>query len=202
MPRRVLLLALALAIVATGCRIPVIARHGPDLVVASIGDPPADGNTVESFALTVSTDNTGVPAANRSVTRVFLSLDDQLGADDAILGEVQVPWLRAVSGPHVASVEATVPASVQPVAYHVLACRGRHEPRQGTERAEQLSSVYWDDLVRAVASAARRRFVAGAHRAGPRGGADQLPDVAGIPHVGALPRSPPAGAIRRSAVGW
>jgi hypothetical protein len=124
MRRHVLLLGLGLAVVATGCRFPVMveARHRADLVVASIGDPPADGTTVESFTVPVSTDNIGGGAARRTVTRLFLSLDEQPGDADTVLGEVRVPRLRFGSGPYETSIDVTVPASVQPVAYHLLAC--------------------------------------------------------------------------------
>ena len=41
------------------------ARHRPDLVVASITDPPPDGSTVESISVSVSTSNVGVLIANK-----------------------------------------------------------------------------------------------------------------------------------------
>ena len=56
------------------------------------------------------------------MTRVVLSLDDQLTSADIVLGDIRVPRRARGSPPHQASLEASVPPSIEPVAYHVLAC--------------------------------------------------------------------------------
>ena len=91
-----------------------VARHRPDLVVASITDPPPDGSTVESISVSVSTSNVGVLIAKNSVTRLFLSLDNQFSDVDVVLRDVSVPWLRRGTAPHVATVDVPLPATVGP----------------------------------------------------------------------------------------
>jgi CARDB/Family of unknown function (DUF6055) len=137
MRRHVLLLGVVLAIIAAGCRFPVTVttRHRPDLVVESVGNPPAHGTTVQSFTVSVATENIGSAAAKHSLTRLFLSLDDQPGDADAILGEMRVPRLRTGTGPYETSIDVTVPASVQAVAYHVVVCA------DATNRVKELNET-------------------------------------------------------------
>ena len=126
MRRRMLLVFLVQAIVVSGWVAPAAAthrhrHHRPDLVVASIADPPPNGTTVSSFSVAVSTENVGRAAAKHSVTRVFLSLDAAWGNGDSLVGEVRVPRLRRGAAPHDATIDVAVPASVEPVEYRLLA---------------------------------------------------------------------------------
>ena len=139
-------------------------RHRPDLVVSSIVDPPTDGTAVPSFSVSVSTLNTGTLSARPSVTRLFLSLDDQLGSADAVVGEVACRGCtaaRAVRPPVVSHVPAAV-------ALRVRRARARDATGrvQGTQRAQQLPGLRRDDLVRRRRR--RRRVPARRKRSSPR----------------------------------
>ncbi|MGH8976639.1 MAG: CARDB domain-containing protein, partial [Acidimicrobiia bacterium] len=140
MARRMIVAVLALTVLVGGWLAPAEAGHHsrqrrPDLIVSSIAGPPADGTAVTSFATTVSTENTGRAAARRSVTRVFLSLDESFSASDIAVGDVRVPRLRKESAPYDTTIEVTVPTSVEPVAYSLLACA------DATDRVKELQEA-------------------------------------------------------------
>jgi subtilase family serine protease len=94
----------------------------PDLVVSSIGDPPASAGQGSTFAVGSTTANQGTATAAASVTRFYLSADQVRDAGDRrLVGNRSVPELPAgesFPGDRV----VTVPTDMALGVYYVLGC--------------------------------------------------------------------------------
>lgn len=98
------------------------ARGGPDLVVASLTDPPLTVVAGGTVAVTEAVRNSGGARARASSVRYLLSTDSRAGK-----GDVRLPSRRAVGAlaPRKRSrrtLSLRVPGAVRAGAYHVIAC--------------------------------------------------------------------------------
>lgn len=94
----------------------------PDLVVQSVGNPPASVAPGGSFSIGDVTKNQSSVASAASKTRFYLSTDQTRSSGDKLLGGVHsVPVLNA-NGTNGATVSVTVPSGTTPAFYYVLAC--------------------------------------------------------------------------------
>jgi hypothetical protein len=94
----------------------------PDLVEVTVSNPPASVSPGGSFAVTDTVRNQGSVASKSSTTRFYLSADQQKGSTDKRLtGNHTVPAL-APGASATKSATVTVPTSVPPGTYYLLAC--------------------------------------------------------------------------------
>lgn len=95
---------------------------GEDLVVTTVGDPPATATIGQMFAVVDTTQNIGTADAGASWTKYYLSLDGTHGA--YLLGARSVPALM-VSASDSGGATVTLPPGVPDGQYFVLACADR-----------------------------------------------------------------------------
>jgi uncharacterized protein involved in type VI secretion and phage assembly len=94
----------------------------PDLVVSMITDPPVSAEQGATFAVGSTTANVGAVVADGSVTRFYLSADQERGAGDRrMAGGRSVPELAAGAS-FTGNRVVTVPANMVPGEYYVLGC--------------------------------------------------------------------------------
>jgi CARDB len=95
----------------------------PDLVVATLSDPPATAAPGGSFSVTDTTKNQGDTPAGASTTRYYLSLNGVKNSRDRLLisGSRSVPSLAAGAS-SAGAVTVTIPASLPLATYFLLAC--------------------------------------------------------------------------------
>ena len=106
----------------SGPRTITVAAGGPDLVVTSVGNPPASAAPGKAFAITDTVKNQGATTAAQSTTRFYLSLDAAKDAGDALLpGSRTVPTLAA-GAQSAGTTTVTIPLTTPPGTYHLLAC--------------------------------------------------------------------------------
>ena len=99
----------------------ISAQMPPDLVAASVGNPPANAAPGSSFDARDTTVNGGAMLAGASQTRYYLSADTIRGAGDTLLtGARAVPAL-APGAESIGTVSVTVP-TIPPGTYYLLAC--------------------------------------------------------------------------------
>jgi hypothetical protein len=94
----------------------------PDLVVASVNNPPASLNPGSAFTATDSTRNAGAAPAAASSTRYYLSADPSKSAGDLLLtGSRSIPGLAAGASSS-GSAAVTLPSSAPAGSFYLLAC--------------------------------------------------------------------------------
>jgi hypothetical protein len=103
------------------CAAPAAAKPRADLVVRSVGSPPASLQPGGSFSLSEKVSNRGAKRAKASVVSYLLSRDRKLSADDVKIGQRRVPRLkrhRASGGTQ----SVVVPGDAAAGLYRLLAC--------------------------------------------------------------------------------
>ena len=94
----------------------------PDLIVSSVGNPPATSAGGGGFVANDVVTNQGTASAGGSMTRFYLSLNTQWDAGDIQLSGSRLLDTLAVGGTSGGSVGVTVPSSITGGAYYLLAC--------------------------------------------------------------------------------
>ncbi len=110
---------------ANNCRASAgkIQVNQPDLVEASVGNPPASAAPGGSFTASDTVSNLGMAAAPASTTRYYLSLDGAKDASDLLMGGSRaVPALAVAGGSSGGTATVTVPASAPAGSYALIAC--------------------------------------------------------------------------------
>jgi subtilase family serine protease len=106
----------------------------PDLVIASVSNPPVSRNQGDSFPVTDTVANIDAGTAVRSSTSFHLSTDRVLDPGDLRLtGARAVPELRSGEA-STGTTAITIPWSAPPGRYHIIACADRRS--QVVERDE------------------------------------------------------------------
>jgi parallel beta-helix repeat protein len=100
--------------------ITVTAR--PDLVTSAIGDPPASRAPGAAFTLGFTTQNLGLGAAPATVTRLYLSADQQRDPGDRLMPNARAVPELAPGESFSSSRSWTVPTDMPPGQYYVLGC--------------------------------------------------------------------------------
>jgi cysteine-rich repeat protein len=98
------------------------AMGPPDLVVSSIGDPPAALVTGGSFLVSDTTANTGHLTAPESITRFFLSTDELPGDDREVETGSRVVRPLAAGEASTRLTDITLDPATPPGSYFLLAC--------------------------------------------------------------------------------
>src|SRR5262245_40360139 len=96
------------------------AKRRPDLIVASVGNPPAAATAGGTLTIKDRVENRRA-RAKRSSTGLFLSSDEFRDLSDYSLGSRSVKGLKAKKASRGSS-ELTIPATVPTGAYRLLAC--------------------------------------------------------------------------------
>lgn len=133
-------LAVALSVVAV-LAAPVAHAGGkrpaprPNLVVASVSDPPAAVGPAGSLPVSAHVKNQGAATARASATAFLLSLDATPSSDDLALGPPRIKT-RAVRRGRSVTVQAVVAAPpLREGTYHLIACADAMETiRESSER--------------------------------------------------------------------
>jgi hypothetical protein len=95
----------------------------PDLVMTAVSNPPAAAARGSSFKVNDTVQNQGLVAAAASTTRYYLSADQQKSSGDTLLnGSRSVPGLEPGVSSAGATVTVTIPPTISPRAYYLLAC--------------------------------------------------------------------------------
>jgi len=100
----------------------VAAAAGPDLVVTSVGNPPASAAPGKAFAITDTVKNQGATTAAQSTTRFYLSLDAAKDAGDTLLTGSRAVAALAAGAQSAGTTTVTIPLAAPAGTYHVLAC--------------------------------------------------------------------------------
>src|SRR5262249_5416351 len=100
---------------------PTASLQLPDLRVSALANPPASVSAGAPFKVTDTTTNFGTAAAVHSTTGYFLSSDRAVSKGDTQIGSRAVPEL-APGASSTGSARASVPATMQPGAYFLIAC--------------------------------------------------------------------------------
>jgi subtilase family serine protease len=98
------------------------AAAGPDLVVTSVGNPPASAAPGKAFAITDTVKNQGATPAAQSTTRFYLSLDAAKDAGDTLLTGSRAVATLAAGAQSAGTTTVTIPLTAPPGTYHLLAC--------------------------------------------------------------------------------
>jgi hypothetical protein len=98
-----------------------VAVNGPDLVVTSVGNPPAAISSGSTITVRDVTSNSGTTTAGASRTQHFLSLDQTKDGTDRPLGVRSLKSLLA-GRTSAASIKSTIATSTPAGTYYVLAC--------------------------------------------------------------------------------
>ena len=98
------------------------AAAGPDLVVTSVGNPPASAAPGKAFAITNTVKNQGATTAAQSTTRFYLSLDDAKDAGDTLLTGSRAVATLAAGAQSAGTTTVTIPLTAPPGTYRLLAC--------------------------------------------------------------------------------
>ncbi|PWU25149.1 MAG: hypothetical protein C5B48_02730 [Candidatus Rokuibacteriota bacterium] len=94
----------------------------PNLIAASVSDPPLAAARGSSFSVTDTVTNQGEVAAKATTTRYYLSVDTKKSSGDRRLtGSRLVPSLAAGAS-STDTVRVTIPASTPPGSYYLVAC--------------------------------------------------------------------------------
>ena len=93
-----------------------------DLVETAVSAPPATKRRGTTFTITDTAQNAGAVSSGASTTRYYLSLDAVKSAGDTLLtGSRAVPAL-APGGNHSGTATVTIPPTITPSTYFLLAC--------------------------------------------------------------------------------
>ena len=98
------------------------AAAGPDLVVTSVGNPPASAAPGKAFAITNTVKNQGATTAAQSTTRFYLSLDAAKDAGDTLLTGSRAVATLAAGAQSAGTTTVTIPLTTPPGTYRLLAC--------------------------------------------------------------------------------
>ena len=96
--------------------------RAPDLVVTAVSNPPAMRSPGGSLSATDTVANTGNAAAGTSTTRYYLSLNTKKHSIDPRLIGTRNVLALGVGGQSTGAVTVTIPATITPGSYYVLAC--------------------------------------------------------------------------------
>ena len=96
--------------------------RAPDLVEASVSNPPAMASPGESFSVTDTVTNAGNASAGPSTTRYYLSLDIKKTNTDPLLTGTRAITALAAGSASSGSVTVTIPAPIASASYYLLAC--------------------------------------------------------------------------------
>jgi trimeric autotransporter adhesin len=100
----------------------VTVTEPPDLVLSAISDPPASRTRGSTFTVGSTTSNLGPGPAPASVTRFYLSADQELDAgDQRLTGNRTVPELASGEA-FTGNRAVTVPTDTAPGQYYLLGC--------------------------------------------------------------------------------
>jgi subtilase family serine protease len=94
----------------------------PDLVAVAVADPPSTAAAGSSFAVSDTVQNQSSIAARTSTTRYYLSNDGARSADDVLMSGNRSVAALDPGGSSAGGATATVPASLAPGNYRLLAC--------------------------------------------------------------------------------
>ncbi len=124
---------------------PTATPHGqlkPDLVEATVSNPPAAARRGDSFPVTDTVANLASAPAGPSTTRYALSLDtSDRGRDQLLSGERAVPGL-APAGTSTGTVTLTIGSKIAPGTYFLLACADDlHQVSEDNERNNCTASA-------------------------------------------------------------
>ena len=94
----------------------------PDLIEASVGNPPPAASAGDTIPVTDTVQNQGDAPAGKSVTRYYLSTSRTKGSGAKLLaGSRSIPLL-APAATSSGTVDVTIPAGTAPAKYYLLAC--------------------------------------------------------------------------------
>ena len=96
--------------------------RAPDLVVTAVSNPPAMRSPGGSFSATDTVANTGNAAAGTSTARYYLSLNTKKHSIDPRLTGTRGVLALGVGGQSTGTVTVTIPATITPGSYYLLAC--------------------------------------------------------------------------------
>ena len=94
----------------------------PDLIAASVSDPPASAALGTAFSVTDTVQNTGTVSAGASVVRYYLSPDAVKDAGDVLLTGYRIVPVLAAGAVSSGAAVVRVPAATVPGMYRVLSC--------------------------------------------------------------------------------
>jgi subtilase family serine protease/photosystem II stability/assembly factor-like uncharacterized protein len=94
----------------------------PDLVVTTVGNPPATVAPGGSFAVTDTVKNQGAMAAGTSATHYYFSTDTARGTSDVALSGSRVAPALAAGEQSSGGTSVTLPSAVTSGTYYLLAC--------------------------------------------------------------------------------
>ena len=106
----------------SGPRTMTVGAGGPDLVVTSVGNPPASAAPGKAFAITNTVKNQGATTAAQSTTRFYLSLDAAKDAGDTLLTGSRTVATLAAGAQSAGTTTVTIPLTTPPGTYNLLAC--------------------------------------------------------------------------------
>ena len=110
------------------------AAGRPDLVVASVGNPPETLEPGWGFIASAKVSNKGGAASKATAVRFYLSLDGTRSADDEVLGSAPVKGIKPKRSAS-ASTAVVIPDSTQLGTYQVVACAD--DPSKNREANER-----------------------------------------------------------------
>ncbi|HEV8336613.1 MAG TPA: M36 family metallopeptidase [Candidatus Polarisedimenticolia bacterium] len=94
----------------------------PDLIEASVSDPPAAAGAGSAFPITDTVQNQGNGSAGGSAVRFYLSLDLQRDPSDVLLTGSRGVGTLAAGASSTGTVGVSVPSATAPGSYRLLAC--------------------------------------------------------------------------------
>jgi subtilase family serine protease len=94
----------------------------PDLVVTSLGNPPATALPGGKFTVAETTTNQGTVSAAATTTRFYLSLDTSKGTGDHLLTGTHAVPILAAGAASPKTVSLTIPSTTPLATYFLVAC--------------------------------------------------------------------------------